>query len=408
MKYFKIWLSYTFLDKLKSLLRICLIGPIAIFAVLILRLLNPIWTVKVGYLLSHRIGHFIPNGAEFVHYKNFAKKTRSSIFVTWNDQGISNYFWKKLVNRNAKINGRWLKHIIIWNRRFPGWQRNSYLYGIRENVADPNLMFIQHDLRLAFTERENQEGIAYLESFGWRAGEPFICLQVRDNAYGNKFIQRNEQFEHIFRNSDIKEFLSSINFLEQQGFWILRMGKEVETEIIINNNSKVIDYANCDDKSDFLDIWLFANCTGVISTASGIDSLAYVYRKPTLLVNCLPFNDIPYYSNCIFAPKKIFHSEKEEKRQLNLVDHLGLSIRGDSEYKKNKLTIESLNSSEILECVREFYYHKLGNQPYTVNQNLLQDRAWRTITTSEYFKDNVKAIHPECRIADSLLISLLK
>jgi putative glycosyltransferase (TIGR04372 family) len=407
MNAFRIWLNYPARDKLKSVIKIFIIGPIAVLAVLLMRLLNPIWSIKVGYLLSHRIGHFIANGAEFVHNKKNAKKIRSSILVTCNDEGVSNHFWKKIVSRNAKISGRWLKHIIIWNKRLPGWQRNAYLSGSRENAVDPDMLFIQHDLRLKFSEEENREGKNYLESLGWNEGDPYICVQIRDNAYGDKFVRRSEQFEHNFRNSDVNIFLNSLNWLETQGFWILRMGKLVETKIIAGKNSKIIDYANSENKSDFLDVWLFANCTGVISTLSGIDSLAMVYRKPALYLNALSFHAIPYYSDCIFAPKKLFYSNKVDKKQLNLVEYLHFLINKDTEYSENNLAIVDLSSFEILECVKEFYFHKLCNQKYALNRNQLQDKAWFAMTATEYFKNYVKSIHPECRIADSLLQSLL-
>ena len=406
MSALKIWLNYSGWGKLKSAIRVLLIGPVALAVVLIMRLLNPIWNIQVGYLLSHRVGHFIANGAEFIHNKNVAGKSRKSILVTWDDKGISNYFWKKIVSRNAKINNRWLKHIIIWNKRLPGWNRNAYLDGCRENEADPNMMFIQHDLRLGFTEKEIKTGEAFLKSFGWTKGEPYICLQVRDNAYGNKFIDRSEQFEHNYRNSDIQIFLDAIRWLEAEGFWVLRMGKVVETKIDVNEHLKLIDYANCNRKSDFLDIWLFANCTGVISTNSGIDALAWVYRKPALFVNCPPLTHIPYFSDSIFAPKKLILAGDENK-QLNLAQCLDFPLMKDSEYRANNLTLKSLDNLEILECVKEFFFHKLSSQPYTSNQNLLQDRAWITITASEYFKKNVKAIHPDFRIADSLLVNLM-
>ena len=408
MSSFKLWLKYSNLAKLESFIKIIIIGPIAVAFVLVLRLLNPVWKIRVGYLLSHRIGHFVINGAEYVLNKKVAKNARSSILVTWNDQGISNIFWKNIVSRNAKISGRWLKHLIIWNKRVPGWQCNVYSEGCKDDEVDPEMNLIRHDLRLKFTDKEMCEGRAYLKHFGWREGEPYVCLQVRDNAYGNKFLNRADLDEHNYRNADINEFFDSVSWLAANDIWILRMGKLVETKIEINKNLKVIDYANDINKSDFLDVWLFANCTGVISTSSGIDNLAHVYRKPTLFVNCLPFNDIPYYSDCIFAPKKLFYLEKNGKKQLNLVDYMHYSFKKDSEYVKNNLAIESLNSSEILECVKEFYFHKLCNQQYSSNQNQLQDRAWFTITASEYFKHNVKAIHPECRIADSLLESLLQ
>ena len=53
------------------------------------------------------------------------------------------------------------------------------------------------------------------------------------------------------------------------------------------NNEKIIDYSFDSNQSDFLDIWLSANCDFCISTGTGLDCIPHVYGKKTLFFKLL-------------------------------------------------------------------------------------------------------------------------
>ena len=61
------------------------------------------------------------------------------------------------------------------------------------------------------------------------------------------------------------------------------MGSLVEKKFK-NNNKMIIDYANSPHKSDFLDVYLGANCSFCISTSTGFDAIPYVFRRPIAYV----------------------------------------------------------------------------------------------------------------------------
>jgi putative glycosyltransferase (TIGR04372 family) len=51
----------------------------------------------------------------------------------------------------------------------------------------------------------------------------------------------------------------------------------------------VFDYSHSGIQSDFLDVFLVSECNFMVSTQTGIDSVAhFVFRKPTLMVNVAP------------------------------------------------------------------------------------------------------------------------
>ena len=74
---------------------------------------------------------------------------------------------------------------------------------------------------------------------------------------------------------------------------VLRMGKFNSEKIKIENEN-IIDYSNSKWKSDFMDFFLGYNCSFCITTYTGMDCFARLFRKPFgAIVN--PIEDIFYF-----------------------------------------------------------------------------------------------------------------
>ena len=97
----------------------------------------------------------------------------------------------------------------------------------------------------------------WLEKFGFKVHEKFICLLVRDNAYLKKYFKDENWDYHTYRNSDIQNYKLGIEWLISKGFWVIRMGKLNSQKLTINSK-KFIDFPFVKEKSDLIDIWLFA------------------------------------------------------------------------------------------------------------------------------------------------------
>ncbi len=70
---------------------------------------------------------------------------------------------------------------------------------------------------------------------------------VRDNAY----LPTKNWGYHNYRNSEISSFIPALELLASMGYWVIRMGKIMETPLRLNNN-RIIDYSFDKKKATFL------------------------------------------------------------------------------------------------------------------------------------------------------------
>ena len=101
---------------------------------------------------------------------------------------------------------------------------------------------------------------------------------IRDSKYLTKKYP-NKNFEyHNYRDWDSQLFINSANSLANKGYYILRMGSIVGNKFE-TNNVKVIDYANSNFRSDFMDFYLGYKSSFCVTTATGMDSFSFFLEK---------------------------------------------------------------------------------------------------------------------------------
>ena len=211
-------------------------------------------------------------------------------------------------------------------------------------------MILQNQLN--FSPEEMDKGRLWLKEQGWKEGQKFVCLQVRDSAYLG-FEEWHAQYDwnyHSYRDSDIDTYNLAIRWLADQGVWVLRMGKSVNKRVSIKH-PRVIDYPFHPEKSDFLDVWLFANCDLCISTGSGPDLISDVYRKPILFLNYLPLIGFFSWSKTLNHPKHLVWKATGES--LTLEEHLEYKFYRTEEYEHLGIQIINLSQEDILMTVKE-------------------------------------------------------
>ena len=94
-----------------------------------------------------------------------------------------------------------------------------------------------------------------------------------------------------------------------------RMGVVVEKPLR-SKNPKIIDYANSNLRSDFMDIYLGANCSFCITTGFGFEELPNIFRKPLVYLGA-PLGDLITHSEKFFIMTR-HHILKKENRKLSL------------------------------------------------------------------------------------------
>ena len=380
-------------------------GLWAIPAVIIMRVLRPFVLVRVGSLNSARIGHFVADGAE--HLARIQQQPTNTVDWFWLGK-TSNSQWERMIRRTLPVHS-WAWYLYWWNMVIPGGSAhtrpNSYTLS-----RDVEGLYARYDVQIPFLPSESEEALTWLRNKGWSDGEPFVCLLVRDAEflandpmYGTVRQRANLDWSyHNYRDSDIETYLPAVKWLAEQGVWVIRMGK-LMAKRIPDGMDHVIDYAFDAGKSDLLDIWLFANCDGCISTATGPDAISAAYGKPLLFVNALPLGISTSWSRSIWVPKTLRWAETGQI--LSVREHLLNSWLTTNEYDRAGIVIENLSSDEIRSAVQEFWRRYSGSWDEAREDQQKQDDYRNMFLDWPEFSRFNGWLHPEARVGTAWLRS---
>ena len=354
--------------------------------------------VRICRVFSDRVGHFVSDISEHLARSNF--KGKNVDFFYFGD--IANEQWATMAKRTSlKIMGSWLKYVEQWNYIIPGGQMHMLRSSLTESRDIENL-FGRYDASIPFLPAENEKGLSWLESKGWENGEPFVCLLVRDSAYlGDNFRDIDFRY-HEYRDSEINTYVPAMEWLASQGVWVLRMGKLMEAPFQSDSN-RIIDYAFDQEKSDLLDIWLFANCDGVISTATGLDQLAAIYRKPQLYLNALPLAYLHSWSDVTWVPKNLRF--KETGKSLSLQEHFENSFCTSLEYRAAGIEIVDLSPAEITAATVEFWSKICDSWVAAQEDNNAQKYFWDALEGWRLYERMHGFRHPKAVIGKAWLVN---
>ncbi|MDG2060217.1 MAG: TIGR04372 family glycosyltransferase [SAR86 cluster bacterium] len=370
----------------------------AIPIVLAIRILAPFYKIEMLSINSDRIGHFVADTVQQVlHKKNNDPKR---VFLTsWQEPSI-NSFWSIYISRFLK-SASFARYIYYWNTKIPGG-----LSHIKENSLwsrDKHGNLENSKFKFTLDEQDNQKGEAWLKSKGWDGVSPYVCLLVRDSAYLDS-LESHENVDwqyHGYRDSNIEDYRLAVEWLTSQGVWVLRMGKKMKEPLLIKNN-KFIDYAFLEDKSDFLDIWLFGTCDLCISSLAGVDYVSDTFRRPLLILNYLPVVDAISWSDAINVPKNLIW--KSSRKKLTLRESINNNHLQSQLYKDHGIEVVSLSANEILASVKESWNAIKGRPNEKVLTENDRTKFWEIMRTEEtksvsVLKDTKHNwIHPKSRV----------
>lgn len=392
-----------FLRKARSSFRYVLQVPgylLAVPLVLVMRLLRPWLIVRVGYLLSSRIGHFAANTELYLCERaagiNVPARASLDLFF---------FVSRPLCNKQLAI--LWKKVLTIWPAWIlaPVYKVNGLIPWGDIHVAGQNT---QHDRdvhnlldrfppHLTFTPGEVARGDAGLATMGIPKGAPYVCLAVRDSAYLAHHFAGNGSY-HNYRDSDIQNYVLAAEELGDQGYYVIRMGAVVN-KAMETSHPMVIDYASNGMRSDFMDIYLGANCHFCISVGTGFDAVPLIFRRPIAYVNLVPIGYLfTFRSQFIGITRHYF--KLSENRELTLREifdsDLGFSLHSDDYLAKDAKLIEN-TPEEIRDLVIEMA-ERLGDkwQPHKDDESL-QKRFCEIFPTDAVDRSQGRPLHGEIR-----------
>ena len=193
-----------------------------------------------------------------------------------------------------------------------------------------------------------------------------------------------------------------MEWLADQGLIVLRMGKRMKKKVN-SNHKNIIDYAFCKDRSDLLDIWLFANCNLCITTMTGLDRVSDIYNRPLMAINYLPLIDMYAWGNSLNYPKYL--AWKDSNTLLTLREVLNNQYTDSDSYVNAGIDIINLSEYEITSAVQEFWHRVKGVWVETDEGIKKQKRLWDILTRNSKYMENNKYIHKNTQISSTLLFN---
>ena len=234
------------------------------------------------------------------------------------------------------------------------------------------------------TSKEIENGKSLLIKLGVTSSSKFICFHARDSLFLDKTIPEVDWSYHNYRDSSIQNYIPAMEFLSDKGFHCLRMGSIVKDKFITNKKNEIVDYSLSDYRSEFMDVYLSANCKFFIGSDCGITCIPEVFRVPCVYVNWVNIRRISnWVINGLFIFKKVY--SKKYQRFLKFSEIIDLDI--DNQNVRADMQIELLENTpeEIQEVANEMNERLNNNWQSNAEDELLQKKFW-SLFGNQYIK----------------------
>ena len=264
---------------------------------LCLTAIRPFKEVRIGFLEAGALGHLALNLDLFFRRKQLGIFPINALYIFFvynaaNRQLLKMYSREVTIFESRHI-GRLFSLFAILNTRF---------YQRLDMSSNEYCEYQKTYCQIAFTQAERTLGRLSLLNMGIKDDDWFVCIFARDPIHYKKVYGYLES-PMTFRDSDIDTYVEAAKFIVEQGGYVLRMGMDVEKRFAFQHE-RVIDYA-LSHRSDFMDVYLTANCKIYIGTASGGSDMARIFDKFHLALNWTLVGWAPGGKNEIYMPKTL-------------------------------------------------------------------------------------------------------
>ena len=294
-------------------------APLGIIGALALRVVNLFRPIQLGGINAGRLGHLVFDVEMFLAEREigapgYRKEVVDLRYVWTAGLPIANNLILNLWRPLFTVGPRWiLQPVDMWNHKIPGGTKTQVPWR-----KAPNQLNQHNDLHgalsrtaphLPITNDHFDSASKILADIrpGFDIRQPYVCIHVRDDGYFKEHQPHNRDDET--RNANIADYESAISFLVSKGIHVVRMGAVVQNSLALRHDY-IWDYASDGSRSELLDLVLPARCMFFISTLSGPDKIAQLFRRPVLFTNLAPLKNISLWmTDSLITPKRLRNNE---------------------------------------------------------------------------------------------------
>lgn len=337
---------------MKKLTIIKLYYPLSLVIVLLLRtVIRPFIRVRFTAINESRIGLI----ARDVHINRIKSLDwsrnhfrRDLVIYAVPNRNSANTFLSQMFQRETQFVTRNFGASI-----YHAASKISGMTFITEHIPDYEGLLSKYSIFPKFTSSEVSNGNQFLESVGCVGDKKFVCLLVRDSAYISKRSPRKQDGYTSYRNSKVSSYLEATEALGDLGYHVFRMGS-VMANALNSSHPNVVDYAKNGMRTEFLDIFLTAHCSFFLSTGSGLDEVAKIFRRPLTYLNFQPIAADLNYTDVLVYPKILRDAKTNTLLTFREIIERNLQFAYDTKlYELANVTVTDMNSQEILEVTLE-------------------------------------------------------
>ncbi len=378
--------------------------PLAVFVVLIIRLIRPFYLVRIGRLTGWRMGHFAANVELYLCERDAGINTPDIAYL-----GI---WYHPCEPCNLQLDRMWRRVLFVGfgplftivdqiNLWIPGGEVHQIPATVKSD-RDVHHLLDRFPAHLKFTAKEEEIGDSGLRALGIPCDAKFICLTVRDSAYLDAQAKaahaKVDRSYHNYRDCDVNNFILAATELAERGYYVVRMGAVVREAMKVSH-PRIVDYATNGMRSDFMDIYLGAKCEFCISTSTGFDAIPYVFRRPIVYVNSCPLGGTLSTFREKFINITKHHFSIVKKRDLTLTEIFaeggGFCLRS-SQYESLGIQLLENTPEEIRDVVMEMVERLNGTWIPHEEDEILQKRFWEKYSNALDVTGN-RHLHGELR-----------
>jgi putative glycosyltransferase (TIGR04372 family) len=313
----------------------------------------------------------------------------SKKLVILNLSSDANHQIRKMYDRVVTIYGSEAK----WRRRLVWWA--TILGGLRLPKVDildaQNNQFWHTSLPVVgFTRSETDMGESFLRSIGVNEGQKIVCFTTRSSSYYSGLQKSGVKLKpQNIRNPDEKVYLQVAKALSERGYFVIRMGKDLDSKIPKEFESCIYDYASL-SRSDFLDAYLLFRCDFLLNGGTGIFIFRAIFNLPTLqadlyrILRNLYFGDIGLFQKVWSLNENRFLTVKE-------MVTMGDSFSDERHQERLGVSLVKNTADEILAACNEMEARLNGTWVSANDDEVLQEKYWRLICDSGHHGGRIGA-----------------
>ena len=331
--------------------------------------------IRIVVLTSpHRIGHLCVEPDTFLKERFLGlQATFKPVFLIPKDIVANRAMLRLWQQKLSIVTMPALCRILAPFKRFRwvDYPIERYAVAIDSTAASPAIQakWGSRPPMLMLDEKERMQGFEALEKLGIPRTGWFVCVHSRDGNYSP-----GDEHLHSYRNCKIGNYRLAMNAIVERGGWCVRVGEP--TSIAFPDGERFIDYANSPQKSEWMDIFLAANCHFFLGNSSGLFFLSMVFGRRSALANMVPMScSLPVGPGDLGIPKLLRSRESGELIMFRSILQSPVSnFRFSWQYEQAGIDVEENSPEDIRDLAVEMLDSLAGEPEREAADEQLQEQ----------------------------------